>query len=140
MYLVVKSIHIIAVISWMAGMLYLPRLFVYHSGLIFTSSEARLFELMEYRLMRFIMFPALGVVWLSGLYLVVAGSFMGDAWMQWKFLIVIGMSATHSYFSVLRKKFVLGKNDKSQKFFRWLNELPTVLMVVIVFLVVMKPV
>jgi putative membrane protein len=139
MYLSIKAIHIIAVISWMAGMLYLPRLFVYHSAVETTSSEARLFELMEYRLMRFIMLPALGVVWLSGGYLAFSGAFLFDVWMQVKFLIVVAMSGVHGYFSLLRKNFISGTNNRSQKFFRWLNELPTLLMVVIVFLVVLKP-
>ena len=139
MYLTAKALHIIAVISWMAGMLYLPRLFVYHSAVVIGSSEARLFELMEYRLLRFIMLPALLVVWVSGLYLAFSGAFLFDVWMQFKFLIVMVMSATHGYFSILRKKFTLGANDKSQRFFRWLNELPTVLMIFIVFLVVLKP-
>lgn len=139
MYLSVKAVHIIAVISWMAGMLYLPRLFVYHSAVSSTSSEARLFELMEYRLMRFIMLPALVVVWLSGVYLAFSGAFLFDVWMQIKFVIVVVMTATHGYFSVLRKGFTLGVNVKSQNFFRWINELPTLLMIVIVFLVVLKP-
>lgn len=139
MYLSVKAIHIIAVISWMAGMLYLPRLFVYHSAVNSSSSEARLFELMEYRLMRFIMLPALLVVWLSGFYLAFSGAFLFDVWMQIKFAIVIFMSATHGYFGVLRKRFILEVNVKSQNFFRWINELPTVLMIFIIFLVVLKP-
>jgi len=89
--------------------------------------------------MRFIMLPALLVVWVSGIYLAFSGAFLFDVWMQLKFSIVIAMSAAHGYFSTLRKKFVLGTNDNSQRFFRWLNEVPTILMIFIVFLVVLKP-
>jgi putative membrane protein len=138
-YLWLKVLHILAVVSWMAGMLYLPRLFVYHSGVGRGSPEALLFEVMEYRLMRFIMSPAIVVVWVSGLYLAVSAQYILEPWLLLKMFFVILMTVAHGYFSLLRKDLVSGVRQKSSKFFRVLNEVPTVLLIFVVVLVVVKP-
>ncbi len=138
-YLWIKTLHILAVISWMAGLLYLPRLFVYHCGVAVGSETARLFELMEYRLYRFIMTPALVVAWLTGLYMAFASAFWLEAWFISKFVLIIAMSGVHGFLGRLRKDFVAGTNSRGDRYFRVLNEVPTLLMIFIVALVVMKP-
>ncbi len=138
-YLWLKTLHILAVISWMAGLLYLPRLFVYHCGLASGSETARLFELMEYRLYRFIMTPALVVAWLTGLYMASVSGFWLEAWFISKFVLIILMSGVHGFLGRLRKDFVAGINSRSDRYFRVLNEVPTLLMIFIVALVVIKP-
>ncbi|VFU09920.1 protoporphyrinogen oxidase HemJ [Methylocella tundrae] len=139
-YLWIKAAHILAVISWMAGMLYLPRLFVYHAGAAQGSEMAMTFEIMERRLMRFIMLPAMIVTWITGLTLAVEGGFFQAGWLHGKLALVILMSALHGYFSVVRKKFVAGTNERKARYFRVMNEVPTLLLIGIVILVVLKPV
>ena len=139
LYLWIKALHVLAVISWMAGMLYLPRLFVYHSSVVHGSAQASLFQVMEYRLQRYIMTPALIVTWLTGLYLAVSAGFFSAPWLHGKLAFVLLMTGMHGYFSVLRKGFVIGKNSHSARFFRILNEGPTVLMIFVVVLVIVKP-
>jgi protoporphyrinogen IX oxidase len=134
-----KALHVIAVISWMAGMLYLPRLFVYHADVAHGSSEARLFEVMEYRLLRYIMSPALVVVWLSGLSLAYWGGFLASPWMHAKFLLVLIMSGAHGAFGRYRRELATGSHHRTAKFFRIINEVPTVLMILVVILVIVKP-
>jgi putative membrane protein len=139
-YLWIKAVHILAVISWMAGMLYLPRLFVYHAGAAQGSELAKTFETMERRLMRAIMLPAMIVVWISGLTLAFMHEFFSAGWLQGKLALAILMTALHGYFSAARKNFAAGTNQRSARFFRIVNEVPTLLMIGIVLLVVLKPI
>lgn len=138
-YLWIKVLHILAIVSWMAGMLYLPRLFVYHSGVAHGSEQASLFATMEYRLQRYIMTPALIIAWLTGLYLAATAGFFASPWLHGKLALVVAMTGLHGYFSVLRKKLGSGQNQHKPGFFRALNEAPTVLLIFIVVLVVIKP-
>ncbi len=134
-----KVLHILAVISWMAGMLYLPRLFVYHAQSPQDSPQAKTFAVMERRLMRAIMLPAMLVTWFTGIVLAVNGGFFAAGWFHGKLALVIAMSAIHGYFSRLRKDFQQENNRHGPGFYRVLNEVPTVLMVGIVVLVIFKP-
>ncbi len=138
-YLAIKSLHVIAVISWMAGMLYLPRLFVYHAGVKHGSAESNLFETMEFRLLRYIMTPALIVVWLSGLYLAASAGYFVAPWLHAKMTLVLLMSGLHGLLGKHRRDFAVGSNRKTAKYFRVLNEGPTVLMILVVILVIVKP-
>jgi protoporphyrinogen IX oxidase len=139
LYLSIKVLHILAIISWMAGMLYLPRLFVYHAEAPKGSPQARTFIVMERRLMRAIMLPALLATWATGLTLAVQAGFLHTGWFHAKFALVIAMSALHGYFSKLRNDLEEETNRHSSRFFRIVNEAPTVLMAGIVILVVFKP-
>ena len=138
-YLWIKALHILAIISWMAGMLYLPRIFVYHAEVPANSPQAATFAVMERRLMRFIMLPAMLVAWVSGLTLAVAGGFLHSGWLAAKLALVIALSALHGYLSRARKELAAGKSSHGARFFRILNEVPTMLMVGIIILVVIKP-
>ncbi|HUI20296.1 MAG TPA: protoporphyrinogen oxidase HemJ [Methylocella sp.] len=138
-YLWIKFIHVLAFISWMAGMLYLPRLFVYHAEAPRGSVQARTFAVMEGRLMRVIMLPAMLVTWASGLTLAVQAGFLLQGWFHAKFALVIALSGLHGYFGKLRKDLAAEIDVHESRFFRVMNEIPTVLMVGIVFLVVFKP-
>ncbi|MGH6800232.1 MAG: protoporphyrinogen oxidase HemJ [Methylocella sp.] len=139
LYLSVKVLHILAIISWMAGMLYLPRLFVYHAEAPKSSPQARTFVVMERRLMRAIMLPALLVTWITGLTLAVQAGFLHSGWFHAKLTLVIALSALHGYLAKLRKDFAEERNRHGSRFFRIVNEVPTVLMVAVVILVVFKP-
>jgi protoporphyrinogen IX oxidase len=139
MYLFLKAFHIIAVISWMAGMLYLPRLFVYHCAAEPGSAQAKTFEVMEHRLLAYIMTPAMALTWILGLVLVWQGGWMTAGWLHAKLLLVLVMSGMQGFLSRCAKDFRAGKNMRSQKFFRLINEVPTILMILIVILVVVKP-
>lgn len=139
LYLWIKAFHIIAVISWMAGMLYLPRLFVYHCAAEAGSDKAKTFEVMEHRLLRYIMTPAMILTWVFGLVLVWDGGWLTSGWMHAKFALVLAMSGMHGFLSRCAKDFAAGKNTRSQKFYRIINEVPTLLMIMIVILVVVKP-
>lgn len=134
-----KALHVVAVISWMAGMLYLPRLFVYHAGVETGSPEAKMLEVMEFRLLRYIMSPALVTVWLSGLGLALWAGFFTAPWLHIKLLLVLIMSGAHGAFGKYRRDFVAGRNHHPAKFYRILNEVPTVLMILVVVLVIVKP-
>lgn len=138
LYLGVKSLHVIAVISWMAGLLYLPRLFVYHTENKENNSIYSLFLVMERRLYRYIMTPALVVSWLSGLIMMVSSSWYLSGWMHTKLLLVLLMSGFHFYLGRLHTDFVSRISGKSSKFFRLINEIPTLLMIGIVILVIYK--
>jgi putative membrane protein len=138
-YLALKVVHLAAVISWMAGMLYLPRLYVYHAESGQDSPQARTFMVMERRLMRAIMLPALLVTWATGITLAVQGGFVTAGWFHGKVLLVVGLTALHGYFGRVRKSFAEAKNWHEPRFFRIINEVPTVLMVGILILVVFKP-
>ncbi|WP_343564330.1 protoporphyrinogen oxidase HemJ [Kiloniella sp. b19] len=136
----IKVIHILAVISWMAGLLYLPRLFVYHASVPAGSERSELFKVMEYRLFRFIMGPAMHVAWFAGLLLaIILEAWEDGGWFHAKLTAVVLMTVFHAYCGRLVKAFKADKNVKSEKFFRISNEVPTLLMVLIVILVVVKP-
>ena len=141
-YLYIKAFHIISVISWMAGMLYLPRLFVYHANKQNTEEVNNNFILMEGRLLRFIMNPAMILTWLFGLVLVLHPLSIIDVtniWFVAKIIFVLIMSGLHGYFSYCRKKLKNNNSFFSQRYFRYLNEGPTVLLIAIVILVVVQP-
>ena len=138
-YLWIKALHIIALIAWMAGMLYLPRLFVYHSVAPAGSPQSETFKVMEWRLLKLIINPAMAATWVLGLLLVWRGSFHSAGWMQAKFALVLALSAVHVFFSRWVKDFAADRNTRSPKFYRIANEIPTILMILIVFLVVLKP-
>jgi len=139
MYEWIKALHVIAIIAWMAGMLYLPRLFVYHCEAEVGSKQSETFKVMERRLLKAIINPAMGVSWLAGLYLAWSGHWFASGWLHWKLLLVIVLSGVHGFFSRLVKDFAADQNTRSQKFYRIINELPTVLMIGIVILVIVKP-
>jgi putative membrane protein len=139
MYEWIKALHVIAVISWMAGMLYLPRLFVYHCEAESGSKQSETFKLMENRLLKAIINPAMGVTWLAGLYLAWAGQWYSSGWFYAKFFLVLVMSGVHGFLSQCVKDFAADQNTLSQKFYRIINEVPTALMIAIVVLVIVKP-
>ena len=135
----IKALHIIAVISWMAGMLYLPRLFVYHCDAEIGSKQSETFKVMEWRLLKAIINPAMMVTWLAGLYLAWSGHWYTSGWFHVKLTLVLILSGVHGFFSRWVKDFAADQNSRSQKFYRIINEVPTVLMVLIVILVIVKP-
>jgi putative membrane protein len=139
MYEWIKALHVIAVISWMAGMLYLPRLFVYHCGAELGSKQSETFKVMERRLLRAIMSPAMIVSWLSGLYLAWAGQWFSHPWLHGKLLLVVVLSGVHGFFARCVREFAVDRNPRSDKFYRIINEVPTLLMIGIVILVIVKP-
>jgi len=138
-YLWLKALHVIAVIAWMAGMLYLPRLFVYHCEAAPGSPQSETFKVMERRLLRVIINPAMIVTWVVGLWLAWDSGFYRSPWLQAKFVLVVAMSGVHGLFSRCVKDFGADRNQRSQKFYRIINEVPTLLMILIVILVVVKP-
>src|SRR5687768_13470072 len=131
-----KAFHVIAVISWMAGMLYLPRLFVYHCEAEIGSRQSETFKVMERRLLRFIIDPAMMLAWVLGLLLVWLGKWHLSGWFQAKFVLVLVLSALHGLLARYVRDFANDRNTRSRKFYRIINEVPTVLMVGIVILVV----
>ena len=135
----IKALHVIAIISWMAGMLYLPRLFVYHCDAEPGSKQSETFKLMERRLLRVIINPAMIVAWVTGLWMAYEAAFFRSGWLHGKLLLVILLSAMHGVFSGAVRKFSEDRNTRSQKFYRIVNEVPTVLMIGIVILVIVKP-
>ena len=139
MYEWIKALHVIAVIAWMAGMLYLPRLFVYHCDAEIGSKQSETFKIMERRLLKAIINPAMIITWLAGLYLAWSGHWFASGWFHGKFALVILLSAVHGFFSRCVKDFAADQNTRNQKFYRIINEVPTALMIVIVILVVVKP-
>jgi len=139
MYEWIKALHVISVIAWMAGMLYLPRLFVYHCEAETGSTQSGTFKVMERRLLKAIINPAMIVTWLSGLYLAWVGHWFSAPWLHGKLLLVVVLSGVHGFFSRRVKDFAVDRNTMSQRFYRFLNEIPTVLMIGIVILVVVKP-
>ena len=139
MYQWLLAFHIIAVIAWMAGMLYLPRLFVYHCEADPGSRQSETFKVMERRLLKAIINPAMIVTWLAGLYLAWAGHWFSAGWFHGKFLLVLVMSGVHGFFVRWVRDFAADRNLRSQKFYRIINEVPTVLMIAIVILVIVKP-
>jgi putative membrane protein len=140
LYLTLKAIHVIAVISWMVGLLYLPRLFVYHVENNSLESS-KIFKVMEKRLMKIIMNPAMIITWLSGLSVLWILGFNNifSLWLSIKFLFVIILSGYHGFLSKCLKDFESDRNKRSSKFFRVINEIPTIILIIIVFLVIFKP-
>ena len=139
-YDVIKALHIIAVMSWMAGLLYLPRLFVYHAETSIGEVRAETFKVMERRLLKAIMTPAMVASFVFGIWmLVLAPGLLYEPWMHAKILCVIAMTACHGIFSKMRRQLENDVPPKSPKAYRIWNEVPTVLMVIIVFMAVVKP-
>ncbi|MGL5138568.1 MAG: protoporphyrinogen oxidase HemJ [Beijerinckiaceae bacterium] len=140
MYLWLKALHIVAVISWMAGLLYLPRLMVYHAVAAPGSELSETLKVMEHRLLRFIMTPAMMISWIVGFYLAFAHvGFAGNVWLHVKLLLVIAMSASHGFMARWVREFAEDRNTRPQRFYRIANEVPTLLMLGIVVLAVVKP-
>ena len=139
LYLWLKAFHIIAVISWMAGMLYLPRLYVYHAAAAPGSPQSETFKVMERRLLRIIINPAMILTWLLGLWLAYEGGFFRAGWLHGKLFLVLVLSAYHGLLARWMKAFAADRNLHSEKFYRMTNEIPAILMVGIVLLVVIKP-
>jgi putative membrane protein len=139
MYEWLKALHVIAIIAWMAGLLYLPRLFVYHVAADPGSVQSETFKVMERRLLRAIMNPAMIVSWVLGLWLAWQAGWFKAPWLHAKLLLVVLLSGVHGILSRHVKDFAADRRRKSAKFYRVLNEIPTVLMILIVILVVVKP-
>lgn len=138
MYLWIKALHVIAIIAWMAALLYLPRLFVYHAE-VGPGAQSELFKKMERRLARYIMAPAMGVAWLAGLALIYFGNFHGAGWLHAKLGLVALLTGAHFYLGHQTRVFGRDQNRRPARFYRILNEVPTVLMIGIVILVIVKP-
>ena len=141
-YLLFKSLHLIAVISWMAGLLYLPRIFVYHVENLKDKNTSSVFKTMEKKLYFYIMTPAMILTWVFGLILISSLGFevLSAIWIKLKLLLVILLTLYHFYLSKLLSDFNLDQNTKSSKFFRIINEVPTILLILIVFIVIFKPI
>ena len=135
----IKALHVIAVIAWMAGMLYLPRLFVYHCDAEIGSKQSETFKVMERRLLRAIINPAMVVTWGAGFWLALESGHYRSGWMQAKFVLVVILSAVHGLFVRWTRQFAEDRNTRSSKFYRVVNEIPTLLMIGIVILVIVKP-
>lgn len=140
-YLWIKAVHVMAVISWMAGLLYLPRLFVYHSAEPAGSPSIETFMVMERRLLRAIMNPAMIVSWLAGVGMIALnpGLLSSGGWLHAKLLLVVAMTVAHMFFARCRRLLADGKNPHSERFYRFVNEVPALLMVGIVILVIVRP-
>ena len=140
-YLLFKSLHLIAVISWMAGLLYLPRIFVYHSE---NNNEiiTEVFKTMERKLYYFIMTPAMTLSWVFGLVLIHEIGFnqLASLWLQLKLIFVVLLTGYHFYLGSLLYQFKLDQNRKTSKFYRYINEIPTLLLILIIFVVIFKPI
>ena len=141
-YLLLKSLHVISIIAWMAGLLYLPRIFVYHVENLNDQNTSSIFKTMERKLFFYIMMPAMILSWIFGLILILILGIdvFFTLWVKLKLLFVILLTIYHFYLSKLLKDFSLNRNTKSSKFFRILNEVPTILLILIVFIVIFKPI
>jgi putative membrane protein len=141
-YLLFKSLHLISAISWMAGLLYLPRIFVYHVENIKDKNTSLIFKKMERKLYFYIMTPAMILTWIFGLLLISSLGFeiLSTAWIKLKLLLVILLTLYHFYLSKILGDFKMDQNTKTSKFFRVINEVPTVLLILIVFIVIFKPI
>jgi protoporphyrinogen IX oxidase len=139
LYLWLKAIHVVAVIAWMAGMLYLPRLFVYHCDAEPGSKQSETFKVMERRLLQAIINPAMVATWVLGLWLAWDAGLYRSGWLHAKLALVLAMSAMHGMFTRYVRDFAEDRNRHTQRFYRIVNEVPTLLMIAIVILVVVKP-
>lgn len=135
----VKAAHVIAIISWMAGMLYLPRLFIYHCDAPKGSQQSETFKVMEQRLLRIIINPAMTLSWVLGLWLAWKGGFLSSPWFHVKLTLALLLSGAHGYFSAAVRAFAEDRNEKPPRHWRIVNEIPTVLMIGIVIMVIVKP-
>ena len=140
-YLLFKSLHLISVISWMAGLLYLPRIFVYHSQNINEIKTSEIFKVMERKLYFYIITPAMSLSWLFGLLLIHSVGFeqLGQTWMVLKIVFVLLLTLYHFYLGKILNQFNINQNKRSHKFYRYINEIPTILLILIVFVVIFKP-
>ena len=141
-YLLFKSLHLISVISWMAGLLYLPRIFVYHAENSSEIKTSEIFKIMEKKLFFYIMTPAMILSWVFGLLLIHSIGFhqLGQTWMLLKIVFVVILTIYHFYLGNLLNQFKLDSNKHSHKFYRYINEIPTILLILIVFVVIFKPI
>ena len=141
-YLLFKSLHLIVVISWMAGLLYLPRIFVYHSENTDTKEVCAVFKTMERKLFNYIMMPAMILSWLFGLILISIIGFenLSSKWLQIKLILVIVLTLYHFYLRAILIDFKNDINEKTSKYYRWLNEVPTIILILVVFIVIFKPI
>ena len=141
-YLLFKSLHLIAVISWMAGLLYLPRIFVYHLENSEKKEATEIFEIMERRLYFYIMRPAMVATWLFGIILIYINGLdiFSQLWMHIKLTLVIFLTIYHEYLGICLKSLKLKTNTKTSKFFRIINEVPTIILILIIFIVIFKPI
>ena len=141
-YLLFKSLHLISVISWMAGLLYLPRIFVYHAENNFEIKTSEVFKVMEKKLFYYIMTPAMVLSWLFGLLLIHSIGFeqLGQTWMLLKLVFVVILTLYHFYLGIILRQFKIDMNTHSHKFYRFINEIPTILLILIVFVVIFKPI
>ena len=140
-YLLFKSLHLISIISWMAGLLYLPRIFVYHSQNIDEINTSEIFKVMERKLYFYIMTPAMSLSWLFGLLLIHSVGFeqLGQTWMVLKIVLVLLLTLYQFYLGKILNQFNINQNKRSHKFYRYINEIPTILLILIVFVVIFKP-
>ena len=141
-YLLFKSLHLIMVISWMAGLLYLPRIFVYHVENINDQNSTNIFKTMEKKLYFYIMMPAMILSWIFGLILISIIGFdvLSATWIQLKLIFIVLLTFYHFYLGQCLKNLTFEQNNKTSKFFRIINEIPTILLILIVFIVVFKPI
>ena len=141
LYLLFKSLHLIAIVSWMAGILYLPRIFVYHVENFEKKQTTEIFEVMEKRLYFYIMRPAMVLSWIFGITLILIVGFetFSFLWLQIKLALVVLLTAYHEYLGKCMRLLKSGKNEKSSKFYRIINEIPTILLILVVFIVIFKP-
>lgn len=142
LYLIFKALHLISVISWMAGLLYLPRIFVYHSENLEGKNISETFKKMESRLFNYIMMPAMILTWFFGILLIanLGFSILSDLWVILKGVLVLLLTYYHFYLGKCVRLFEDDKNTNSSKFFRIINEVPTILLILIVFIVIFKPI
>ena len=141
LYLLFKSLHLISVISWMAGLLYLPRIFVYHSENNSEIKTSEIFKIMEKKLYFYIMTPAMALSWIFGLLLIHIIGFqqLAQTWLILKIIFVVILTVYHFYLGNMLNQFKLDQNKRSHKFYRYINEIPTILLILIVFVVIFKP-
>ena len=142
LYLLLKSLHLISVVSWMAGLLYLPRIFVYHAENNSEVKTSEIFKIMEKKLYFYIMTPAMILSWFFGLLLIHSIGFeqIGQTWMIYKLILVVILTLYHFYLGNILNRFNLDQNNRSHKFYRYINEIPTILLIFIVFVVIFKPI
>ena len=140
-YLLFKSLHLITVISWMTGLLYLPRIFVYHAENNTEKNTSEIFKIMERRLMFYIMTPAMILSWFFGIFLILINeiSLNSNLWIQAKLFLVVLLTIYHLFLGYYLRKFALDENEKSAKFFKIINEIPTILLILIIFVIIYKP-
>ena len=135
----IKVLHVISIISWMAGLLYLPRIFIYHTLNKENQSITDIFQIMERRLYKYIMSPAMIASWLSGLFMGLYSGYWVQLWFLAKFSLILAMTFVHFYLGYRVRLFQIARYDKSDRYYRVLNEVPTLLMIFIVGLVILKP-